>query len=129
GIAVDASGMIYVAGSTTSRDFPVSNAMQGTNKGSIDGFVLRLDPRAEIAGVPVVANGGVVSSASYTAGAPLAAGMLFSVFGSFLSDGSTASAAGAPLPTNLAGATLLVNGIAAPLLFVSPTQINAQLPF
>jgi uncharacterized protein (TIGR03437 family) len=131
GIAVDASGMILVAGSTTSRDFPVSNAAQATNKGSIDGFVLRLDPRAEIAGVPVVSSGGVVSSASYTAGAPLAAGMLFTLFGSALSDGSTAaaSAAGAALPTSLAGTTLLVNGIAAPLLFVSPAQINAQLPF
>jgi uncharacterized protein (TIGR03437 family) len=58
----------------------------------------------------------------------LAPGGVISVFGTSLSDGSTASAAGAPLPTSLAGARLLVNGEAVPLFFASPLQINAQLP-
>ncbi len=33
-----------------------------------------------------------------------------------------------PLPTSLSGTTLTVNGIPAPLLFVSPTQINFIVP-
>jgi uncharacterized protein (TIGR03437 family) len=38
------------------------------------------------------------------------------------------SAPGAPLPTTLGGTEVVVNGRRAPLLFVSPTQINAQFP-
>jgi uncharacterized protein (TIGR03437 family) len=33
------------------------------------------------------------------------------------------------LPTALGGVTVLVNGIAAPLYYVSPTQINFQVPW
>jgi uncharacterized protein (TIGR03437 family) len=38
-------------------------------------------------------------------------------------------AASAPLPVNLAGVSVSFNGQPAPLLFVSPEQINAQVPF
>lgn len=34
-----------------------------------------------------------------------------------------------PLPTALADSCLTVNGLPVPLMFVSPTQINAQLPY
>jgi uncharacterized protein (TIGR03437 family) len=34
-----------------------------------------------------------------------------------------------PLPTALGDSCLTVNGVPLPVLFVSPTQINAQLPF
>jgi hypothetical protein len=43
-LASDASGNIYVAGSTSSLDFPVSGAQQPTNKGSGDVFISKLDP-------------------------------------------------------------------------------------
>jgi uncharacterized protein (TIGR03437 family) len=33
------------------------------------------------------------------------------------------------LPTELAGAQVYINGIRAPLMYVSPTQINAQIPW
>jgi len=33
-----------------------------------------------------------------------------------------------PLPTNLGGATVTINGVAAQLLYVSPTQINFVVP-
>src|SRR5262249_12810532 len=33
-----------------------------------------------------------------------------------------------PLPTALGQSCLVVNGALAPLMFVSPTQVNAQLP-
>ena len=42
---------------------------------------------------------------------------------------SAGSAAGTPLPTEIKGVSVAVNGLAAPLLYVSPTQINAQAPF
>jgi hypothetical protein len=42
GIAVDASGSAYVAGYTTSPDFPVASAFQATSGGATDGFVAKL---------------------------------------------------------------------------------------
>jgi uncharacterized protein (TIGR03437 family) len=40
------------------------------------------------------------------------------------------SAAGSiPLPTSLNGTSVTIDGVLAPLLFTSPTQINAQAPF
>lgn len=41
---------------------------------------------------------------------------------------ATASAPNAPAPTNLAGTQVLVNGQAASLFYVSPTQINFLMP-
>lgn len=48
-------------------------------------------------------------------------------FGSQLSQ-TTASATGFPLPLTLAGVTVMVNNLSAPLLYVSPTQINYIVP-
>lgn len=48
-------------------------------------------------------------------------------FGSNLA-ASAQNATSVPLPTSLAGVTVLVDGKPAPLFFVSPTQINYQVP-
>ena len=46
GIAVDAKGVIHVAGSTDSKRFPLADAPQAKLAGSIDGFVARYAPGA-----------------------------------------------------------------------------------
>jgi uncharacterized protein (TIGR03437 family) len=69
----------------------------------------------------------LVNAASFQPG-PVAPGSLISIFGSNLAP-VTVSVAGSPLPRNLAGVTLSIGGIACPLLFVSPNQVNAQVPF
>jgi hypothetical protein len=46
-MALDASGNIYVAGWTTSTDFPASNAEQGSSKGGVDAFVTKLNPAGD----------------------------------------------------------------------------------
>jgi hypothetical protein len=43
GIAVDSAGNAYVGGYTTSTDFPIPNAIQGTNGGGNDAFVTKID--------------------------------------------------------------------------------------
>jgi uncharacterized protein (TIGR03437 family) len=43
-IALDASGNVYVAGSTQSIIFPLRNALQSERKGGADGFVAKLNP-------------------------------------------------------------------------------------
>ena len=55
------------------------------------------------------------------------AGSVFTIFGSDLA-ANPAQAAVVPLPTTLLTTSVTVNGEPAPLFYVSPTQINAQMP-
>ena len=57
----------------------------------------------------------------------IAPGEITALFGTGLAN-STATARTIPLPTSLADVNVLVDGVAAPLFFVSPTQINFQVP-
>jgi uncharacterized protein (TIGR03437 family) len=67
----------------------------------------------------------VTDAASY---APrVAPGELATIFGTNLAD-STQQAPGFPLPQTMAGATVYVNQAPVPLLYVSQTQINFQVP-
>jgi uncharacterized protein (TIGR03437 family) len=57
-------------------------------------------------------------------------GMILAAFGSQLSPPGTAqSASSLPLPITMAGVAATVNGVAAPLYYVSPTQLNIQVPY
>ena len=59
---------------------------------------------------------------------PVAPGGLISVYGQQMAPVNIATKE-LPLPTALAESCLTVNGVAVPMLFVSPQQINGQLPF
>jgi uncharacterized protein (TIGR03437 family) len=61
-------------------------------------------------------------------GTDVAPGGLMSVFGTQLSPVNMATSE-IPLPTALANSCLSVNGLPVPILFVSPDQVNAQMPF
>jgi len=67
----------------------------------------------------------VVSAASFTPN--IADKAIIAVFGAGLAS-SAQAATSSPLPTTLAGATVRVNGRAAPLFFASPGQVNFQIP-
>lgn len=69
----------------------------------------------------------VVNGASFRSGS-VAPGTIISIFGTGLSQ-TTVAATSLPLPITLGGTTVTVASQAIPLLFVSPTQINAQVPF
>jgi uncharacterized protein (TIGR03437 family) len=68
----------------------------------------------------------IVNAADFTQ--PVAPGGLVSLFGTQLAAMSE-SANALPLPTLLADSCLSVNGTPIPMMFVSGSQINAQLPF
>jgi uncharacterized protein (TIGR03437 family) len=69
---------------------------------------------------------GVANAASFqTAVAP---GMLASVFGSQLAS-QPQQAAAIPLPLQAQGVSVTVNGVAAPLVYLSPGQLNIQIPY
>jgi adhesin/invasin len=73
-------------------------------------------------------DGGTVHVFNPEVGGALAPGTIVEIFGSNLSAG-VAQASGEPLTTSLGGTSVLIGGIAAPLFYVSPGQIDAQLPF
>ncbi|MGH8245735.1 MAG: IPT/TIG domain-containing protein [Gammaproteobacteria bacterium] len=78
-------------------------------------------------GVPLVADKGIVNGASFSRDTVVSPGSLASLFGVNLAARAEA-AVSVPLPTTLGGTQVLVNDMAAPLFFVSPTQINFQVP-
>jgi uncharacterized protein (TIGR03437 family) len=80
-------------------------------------------PCLAMAVVPVVQS--VTDSATY--GARVAPGSLASLFGTGLAS-ETDSASGFPLTTILGGTSVSIGGTLAPLLYVSPGQINFQVP-
>ena len=61
-------------------------------------------------------------------GSPVAPGTIVQIYGSNLASG-TAAASAIPLPNILLQTSVNIGGLAAPLYFVSPGQINAQVPF
>ena len=71
---------------------------------------------------------GVVNAASYApAGNPISPGEFIALYGTGLAPGEKVSAP--PYPLNSNGVTVLVNGKAAPLYYVSPGQVNALVPY
>jgi uncharacterized protein (TIGR03437 family) len=68
----------------------------------------------------------IVNAADFTKA--VAPGSLISVLGHDLSPVNLATKE-MPLPTALGESCLTANGAPAPMLFVSPTQVNAQLPY
>jgi uncharacterized protein (TIGR03437 family) len=69
---------------------------------------------------------GVESAASYAKA--YAPGMVVAVFGSNLAAVSEGAQA-VPLPATLGGVSVTVNGVTAPLYYVSPGQLNVQIPY
>ncbi len=81
-------------------------------------FVLGAASGISIAGVADPASGQTIG----------AAGMLLSVFGAGLA-GPAQNVAASPLPFSAGSVTATVNNLAAPLLYVSPNQVNIQIPY
>lgn len=125
----------YKVGQTLVRvsSFNISNPIL-FNKDRIAPFEAKADNKpdyiaqftVEVEAPPQISAGGVVNAASYTP--KVAPGSLFSIFGSDLAV-SRQDATSIPLPTTLAGASVTIGGKTAPLVFVSATQINAQVPY
>jgi uncharacterized protein (TIGR03437 family) len=132
---VFSDGSPMVAGATLSHVFgapgvyPVAlsakNAQGNSSTATVTITVVDSD-------APTFTSDGVVDAASFASG--ISPGSIASLFGVQLSSVSgVASAQGFPLPTQLQGTSLTVNGIVAPLMAVANVtdfqQINFQVPF
>ncbi len=141
-LALDGAGNAYVAGRTSSTNYPTANPFQaGFGGGGIfnnDAVITKIADGSS----PVGALASV-SAASFL-GAELAPESIVAGFGQNLAT-TTQVAAGLPLPTELAGTTVKVRDSAgvvrlagvlnvasverpAGLFFVAPTQVNYQIP-
>jgi uncharacterized protein (TIGR03437 family) len=125
-IAADSLGNAYVVGVTfsTEANFPVLGGPDlSYNGGNLDVFIAKISDG--------VNNATSVSAASFS-GPTLASESIVGAFGAALATTTTA-AASVPLPTELAGTRVLVRDSAgmerqASLFFVSPNQVNYQIP-
>ena len=77
---------------------------------------------------PILNTDGIVNGASFSAGtSPVASGSILSLFGTNMVP-NIAGAIALPLPTQLLNTTVMIGGIAAPIFFAAPNQINVQMP-
>ncbi|MDX2269944.1 MAG: hypothetical protein NW208_17715 [Bryobacter sp.] len=110
----------------------------GTYRGSaaiavnaINGPALNVPVEMEVVAnpTPQIAYQGVLNNADFVRGDNMGVGTIAALFGDFLADAVAVNTSATELPRTLGGMRVLVNGQAAPLYFVSPRQINFQIPF
>ncbi len=77
-------------------------------------------------GTPPPAITAIGNGASYQPN--YAPGMILTIMGAQLAS-TTLSATSIPLPVQLGGVSVMINGVAAPLWYVSPGQLNVQIPY
>jgi uncharacterized protein (TIGR03437 family) len=125
GPATVAAGSIWITGNLSGTATAIPGAAPG---GPSDGYILSLP-------LPQVPQGAVVNG-TFGAGTSLTPGSITSVFGTNLVTG-TSGAAGLPLANTLLGTSVQITAppgsttvnVQAPLYFVSPGQINFQMPW
>lgn len=120
-----ASGVLSVGGpqlaagsNTISAEYAGDNAYTG-GSGTVD-----VSLAASSGGTPSIA--GLANAASFKQ--TFAPGMVLSIFGSELAPAIWTSGA-LPLPVQLAGVSVTINGVNAPIYYISPGQLNVQIPY
>jgi uncharacterized protein (TIGR03437 family) len=78
--------------------------------------------------IPLLTRNGVLHVYAPKIGAAVAPGNILQIYGSNLAAAAVVSST-VPLTTSLGGTSVSIGGIAAPLYYVSPGQINAEAPF
>jgi uncharacterized protein (TIGR03437 family) len=87
-----------------------------------------LTPVANYLSAPTISPAGIQSAAGPTADGSVAAGSLISIYGQNLAPALQVGP-GNPLAQAIGGTTVTVGSFILPLVFVSPTLINAQVPW
>jgi uncharacterized protein (TIGR03437 family) len=77
---------------------------------------------------PQLAPNGTLDVFHPQVGAALGPGNIVQIYGTALAS-QTTSPQVLPLPTEVLGTQVLIGGVASPLFYVSPGQLNAQIPF
>ena len=118
-----------VPAAASSLNTPASVALDSVGDLYIADWQNFLIRKVSFSNRPLITPGAIVNAASFApAPIPVAPGSIVSLFGVNLA-ADTVGASSVPLPTSLAGVSVRINGTPAPLFFVSPNQINAQVPY
>jgi uncharacterized protein (TIGR03437 family) len=136
GTATLGTAALAGSGGKATATLTVSGSQLGLGEGAI---TAKFDGDATIAGSTASVNVSVVTSSGGTPSLTalenaasyrqqFAPGMLMAVFGSQLSPVAL-SAPIIPLPSRMGEVTATVNGVTAPLLYVSTGQLNIQVPY
>ena len=116
--------VIYVAGN--------ANNGPGANGAKLHLKSLRLTPVGVVSPKPTISSGGVVSASSFGGGSTVAPGSWIEIFGKDLSTTTRSWAGsdfnGSTAPTSLDGVSVQVDGLPAFVNYISPTQVNVQVP-
>ena len=136
-----ATGWLTVApvSGTGAGSVTVSAAPAGLSPGAYTAVLTfaSLGASPQVVNVTVTLTVGASNSLSiaglvnnFSGGLMAAPGMMTGVYGSNMAPaGTSLTAPGLPLPLTLGGVSATVNGVTAPLYFVSPGQIDLQIPY
>jgi adhesin/invasin len=116
----------WTPGNTSPNLAIVANAMATGFPMATEQTVGQVTPKV----APVLNPNGTLDAFAIAAepGAPLAPGTIVQIYGSNLTALTTLGST-IPLATSLDQTSVIIGGLFAPLYYVSPTQINAQVPF
>jgi uncharacterized protein (TIGR03437 family) len=122
------SGVVNVTADPTGLDPGVyqGSLVVGSNAANSPTINVQLTVETPVA--PVAYAGGVVNNGTFVSGLNLAQGDIVAVFGDQFTYSDPQQASSLPLNTTLDQTQVLVNGVAAPVYYVSPGQVNFEIP-
>lgn len=145
GLAVDAAGDAYLSGNTASTNFPLAGSSYQTQLGPLiaqdstglqitsllygDAFFAVFQAPAA---APVIAPAGIISAGQFGAFRSVAPGSWIEIYGSNLAADTRAWAGSdfvnGQAPTSLDHTSVTIGGQPAFIDYISPGQVNAQVP-
>jgi uncharacterized protein (TIGR03437 family) len=126
GSAGSATATLSVSGSQLPQGSPVISAVYTDSSSNSLSASVTISVTAASSGSARPAIDGFANGASFKL--TYAPGMTLSIFGSQLAS-SIAAASSVPLPISMGGVAVTVNGVVAPLYYISPGQLNIQIPY
>ncbi len=169
GVAVDATGNIYISDTLNSRirvvspngasintaigtgqpayfgdngqaavagiDFPVGIVFDGSGNLIIadtgNNVIRKFVPSAATGTKPAIPAGGVITASQFGAFSTISPGTWIEIYGTNLASATadwSSGFQGINAPTTVGGTTVTIGGLSAFIDYVSPTQVNAQVP-
>jgi len=127
----DATGQAYTFASWSDNAGGATRNFVASANGEVNRYTANFQaaagPGPVLSQTPTIAPAGIVNAAGLTPESILSPGSVVSVYGNSLAP-TAEVAPGSPLPQTMANVTASVAGRLLPLFYVSPSQVNLQIP-